>query len=652
MLLTLVLCMAAVPFLALALAPGPQVCRVPNASMHYASLPLESLQCYNDYSSYIRCSWREGVVTTLHTQPSLHHLDCMTNIESLCVPSPELRSRDRHAIHCQYNTTLFAIGIDDYFFFKVHHSAWLSATLNLSEHVRVHPPHGLSQRAVKGGGRLLFWKVSYSPKGSVYQTLNYQVGYRRLNQEWTVVELSEMKLEIEPDSLVPGCQYEARVRARAGKGLWSTWSPPVEWKTKEAMPPSPVNLQCVFDGETEVSCSWEVTRELSQFVTYSLCYWSHQDKLSQQCCRNPKVSDKPKDPLLKFSCSFTWDSSQEQIKVNLTPTYNMKLITAHKTVHPPAPSAMQVREDGDNWVVSWMLPKMDNVPLKFQIRYKRTNVQEQAQLYNISSDDPSYHIRAASLLPGEEYEAQVRAVVQPGFFNGIPSDWAEPVQWTTHSASWSYISLVYVITAVAVVSIFFMLFCMLPMCQRRFRMWKVSIPSPFQSKVVEGLMSLGDWSAVHKEPEQVDISKVQVLDKTPESQIYPKLTEDLCLPVWMASTDDSGTYKCITQHGWDVSTNHDGEDKLSKDTLLKDLKIPFSFQPSVLALSGMADLGQLCVEDSSYVPTSQASLPTCVSDYVEAPVSKRKLWQKDPKEAILQGLLEPSSLAYTQPPLP
>ncbi|KPP57941.1 hypothetical protein Z043_124283, partial [Scleropages formosus] len=279
MLLNLVLCMEVATLLALASTPGPQMCSVLNGSKQYASPALDSLQCYNDYRSYIRCSWREGAQTASHPLLSLHHKNLVTNTESPCVPygPPEPLSGGQRAVHCQYNTTVFAIGFEDAFFFKVPHFPHFSRTLTLSEHVRVRPPRDLSQTAVEGGGWLLRWNVSYSPKGSVYPTLNYQVAYRQPSQEWTVLEISERKLKIEMNSLIPGCWYEARVRARSGKGLWSEWGSPVAWQTEEVELPDPVDLQCVYDGETEVSCSWGLKRELAQFVTYSLSYGAHHD---------------------------------------------------------------------------------------------------------------------------------------------------------------------------------------------------------------------------------------------------------------------------------------------------------------------------------------------------------------------------------------
>uniref|UniRef100_A0A8C9VMW8 Fibronectin type-III domain-containing protein n=1 Tax=Scleropages formosus TaxID=113540 RepID=A0A8C9VMW8_SCLFO len=420
-----------------------------------SSPALDSLQCYNDYRSYIRCSWREGAQTASHPLLSLHHKNLVTN--TYVVGGCGYLSH-------RFQKTLVRIPV----FGPVYVCA-----------VRVRPPRDLSQTAVEGGGWLLRWNVSYSPKGSVYPTLNYQVAYRQPSQEWTV-GLRSRKLKIEMNSLIPGCWYEARVRARSGKGLWSEWGSPVAWQTEEGRfeLPDPVDLQCVYDGEAEVSCSWGLKRELAQFVTYSLSYGAHHDAPFQRCCSNTKLSDNPEDPLLKFSCSFYLDTPRTQIEVKLTPTYNKKNFSAHKMgKHLPS------------FVIQAMLPAegsnvRDSIHHFHTLRavYRKKYLSnEDMQQYNFSQDIHSFTISKASLCPDTQYEAQVRAIIQSSIFNGSPSEWTESVRWTTQPGNISFP------------------FVMLRHHQavgkevKKFRVWKLSIPSPLKSKVLEGLVKASSF---------------------------------------------------------------------------------------------------------------------------------------------------------------
>lgn len=43
--------------------------------------------------------------------------------------------------------------------------------------------------------------------------------------------VADTSVRLERQKLLPGRRYEARVRARAGVGRWSEWSPVVSWKT-------------------------------------------------------------------------------------------------------------------------------------------------------------------------------------------------------------------------------------------------------------------------------------------------------------------------------------------------------------------------------------------------------------------------------------
>ncbi|XP_061089307.1 cytokine receptor common subunit beta-like [Conger conger] len=503
---------------ALVLASGSQPC----PAAHYSSA-LESLECYNDYSTHIRCSWRESKLNLSQAPLSLFHLG-VNDSESQCKPIGPTDSPPAGGLEvrrqCQYNTTAFFVLNKDSYFFKTPHSPGLSKTLNVSQlAVRVRPPKSLSQGLTKGGGRELRWRSYYHPTSPIYPTLNYELAYRRLDQDWVVLEVSQNESwVIEWDRLVPGCVYEARVRCRGGRGLWSDWSPLVTWRTEEVSVPGPYNLQCVFDGVATMNCSWEVKSELAQFVTYNLFYRSPPTAPAIRCCFDTPV--RVDTSVLVQNCNFSI-SQQEQVVVELVPSRNTRQIQSSKHIRPTPPGNIKVQEKEGNWVLSWTAQKSSTVPISFEVQYWRSQSPEEK--INISESGLSHLIRESSLLPFTRYTAQVCSVITPNrsTYDGLPSDWTEHVHWTTPPARWSLVNILVPVISVCVAVLF--LWFAIPACRRRVNMWKMSIPSPFKSKVLEEFRkkSTNDSSAYENEVERAPVSETEVLDMVQAVQYFP-----------------------------------------------------------------------------------------------------------------------------------
>lgn len=50
----------------------------------------------------------------------------------------------------------------------------------------------------------------------------------------------------------------------------------------------------------------------------------------------------------------------------------------------------------------------------------------------------SFNILQASLVPSQEYQVKVRAVVAPGdesIYGGTPSEWSDAATWTSHEGT-------------------------------------------------------------------------------------------------------------------------------------------------------------------------------------------------------------------------
>ncbi|XP_036408699.1 cytokine receptor common subunit beta [Megalops cyprinoides] len=550
---------AALPLLAL--ASDAEICTAHSTSTNYTSPILESLQCINDYKSHIRCSWIESGERPAEARLSLYHWDDRQK-ESLCVPYGQpVKQADGRLVHCRYNTTVFALAIIDTFFFKTPCPPPFYKKLNLSEHVRVRPPQNLSERAVEGGGRVLTWQNPYPPQSNCTE-INYQVNYRRLGQDWMEKTTSGLELKIEAESLVPGCRYQARVRARKEKGLWSEWSPLVEWQTENAPVSGPSNLQCVFDGETEVSCSWEVKRDLAQFITYNLSYVTDKNRQSQWCSKvvSSPTSD---DPVLRFSCSFSVSSSWAEPEVKLVPAYNTKVILARDHVEPSPPDGVQVKEKGQDWLLTWTTSsKEEIVPVFYQVCYWSDDNQENVKFHNLSKGERSFVIHGSALLPSTRYKAQVRTLIAPdsgyNHHSGPPSECTPQVEWNTPPASWSMTTIIYIFISVLVAIVFIGLYIALPACHRRIVLWQVSVPSPLKSKVLEEIMKRSPNSrpTLQKEDEKTRICSVQVLDKD-QLQCF---SEDCCHPMGLTIVSDNGPFQCMAKQGRDAAFQPEGLD--------------------------------------------------------------------------------------------
>ncbi|XP_048848277.1 cytokine receptor common subunit beta isoform X2 [Brienomyrus brachyistius] len=391
---------------------------------------------------------------------------------------------------------------------------------SLKQHtLKVRSPPALFQQALHNGSSFLSWHNPLPSGSTLYPKLRYEVGYRRPGHDWMVLDVSQTNTTISKEWLVPSSEYEARVRARAGEGPWSDWSPRVLWQTEEAPgPEGPSNLQCLSDGDVTVSCSWELKRESAQFITYNLLYQPQRDRnitQPQRCYETVLVTSDSRDPVLRFSCSFSMPVDEE-LWVELTPAHVTKQFLSHSHIYPSPPSPVHLRQDGQDWLLTWTIPEYNSkIQLSHEVRYWDSETKDH-KYFNMSVHLNLYHIYGATLRPATHYWAQVRAVPAE-YFTGRPSEWTKPVEWDTPPGSWSMPKIVYISVAVLVTILFLGLYVSFPTFHRWLVSWDVSLPSPIKSKVLEGILkrSQSTWIVPHREVERARICSVQVLDNVP-----------------------------------------------------------------------------------------------------------------------------------------
>ncbi|KAF1379245.1 hypothetical protein PFLUV_G00174080 [Perca fluviatilis] len=528
----------------LALFGGPDCCTVhENSGLQNASPLLESLQCHNDYISYVYCKWRE------HKNMKLQLWFKTENNREQCIPhGAEVRDASEHrTVQCRYETHAFSIGIQHTVFFLKNKtlspcSSVPHKPLDLFQNLRARPPVNLSTHDEGDGVRRLSWSSPYASSSSLNKNLTYQLSFKTDRQDnWTSEDVTNTSMKLEKPLLLPGRKYEARVRARASVGQWSDWSSVVTWNTEQDTGRFP-SLHCVLDGEKEVTCSWEVSREVDLFITYELACRPNQTAPSNRCCENPKVSSDLSRAVMRYSCSL--DASH--LLLELLPVRNAKSFKADQHIRPNPPQQVKVRKQDSNWMVEWTEPNTaSKLTLYYQVSYYRTQDQGSPVLLNTSGGSMSESILDASLVPSQRYQVSVRSLLATPEYKGIPSEWTDPVEWTSHEgiheATWSLSTLIYFTTSLFVAAVFLTLYCTIPACRRRAVLWVDSVPSPGKSKILSEFKSGSSGTLMQNE--SMAICKVLRLDKastcSSDALLWPtKDTENNCLE------QDGGCWKC------------------------------------------------------------------------------------------------------------
>ncbi|KAK2916034.1 hypothetical protein Q8A67_000408 [Cirrhinus molitorella] len=478
------------------------------------SAVMDSLQCHNDYMSYVQCTWE--VDPRVHPQAEnmheLYYLDWNPELgseETLCASnrSGVLLSNGKISHVCRYDTDRFTLGTDHIMYFKLP-CVTQATSLRVAQHGKVQAPSDLIQMVADGGGHRLSWKSPYPESTNIAGTIVYQIQYRRHLHDWTIVDnISASEYMIDKKSLLPGYDYHARVRARGPMGLWSDWSHQVSWKTYND---GAFNLQCVIVGDTNVTCTWQMKTEHIQFMSYHLwCSTSNNTKPSA-CCEDPQllvVKSGSVEPPSKFRCSVNTPDPY-QLTVELKPVHYTKTFNTSKHVQLSQPDQIQVKEGNGTFILNWTKPVVsDDIEFYTELKLSTNKASK-----NFSVKENYCEILFESLDPATEYQAQIRLLHKPdGVYVVQPSEWSQPAVFKTKPdvgkvtgiGSSPISSVIYILIPVFVAVIFIILYNTLPALHRRIKLWKGSIPSPIKSKVLEGMLkkSPSAWPNLQSEKE-------------------------------------------------------------------------------------------------------------------------------------------------------
>uniref|UniRef100_A0A8C2IB86 Fibronectin type-III domain-containing protein n=1 Tax=Cyprinus carpio TaxID=7962 RepID=A0A8C2IB86_CYPCA len=478
------------------------------------SAVLDSLQCHNDYMSYVQCTWE--VDPQVHPQENMHELyfwDTSMKIDTLCVSNASgvLLSNGKISHVCRYNTDRFSLYAVHILYFKVP-CVNRATTLRVAQHGKVWAPIDLTERVADGGGRLLSWRSPYPVSSNMTGTLVYQLQYtfRGYMHDWTIVDnITASEYMIDKESLLSGYHYQARVRARGPVGLWSDWSPLVSWKTHND---GVFNLQCMIAGETTVTCTWQMKTEHYQFMSYHLwCNNNNNNNLSV-CCEDPQLKSRDVE-LSEFMCSVkTPDPSL--LTVELRPVYYARNFNSYKHIKLSQPDQIHVKEGDGVFILNWPEPAVSE-DIEYSIQLK-ISTSKTSKMCNLSAEERDFDLNFSDLDPSTEYQAQIRLLPEPDDTYDIElSEWSQPAVFKTKPVSSSISPVIYILPSVFVAVLFFVtLYNSLPFLHRRIEIWKGSIPSPIKSKVLEGMVkkSPGGWPNLQIEKETTAICVLLAAD--------------------------------------------------------------------------------------------------------------------------------------------
>ncbi|NP_001166524.1 cytokine receptor common subunit beta precursor [Cavia porcellus] len=474
------------------------LCRGPRVEGSEDTVPLQTLRCYNDYTSRIVCSWaaeaaaEQLINVTLHRHRRLlksNHSEAVSCELTEDMPWSHCPSSPCVPRRCVIPYTAFALADNDYYSFEPDRPLDIRLTVTLAQHVQPPPPQDV-QINTSGDQVLLTWSVALEGPHTSWlsqRDLEFEVVYKRLHEPWesaSTLHSNSSQAALGPELFLPSSTYVARVRTRLARGSGfsgrpSQWSPEVSWSSQPGDQAQPQNLQCVFDGAHTLSCSWEVRSQVTSSVSFGLFYRSSLDAGEQEC---PQVQkEELHDIYTRHSCQIRVSNPRphSQYTVTVRPRNGEKFIRSANHIQMAAPT-LNVTKDGDTYSLRWVTEKMyySHIENTFEIQYRTAGDRwENSKTETLKN---AHNMPLPPLEPATTYLARVRVKPSPGgAYNGIWSEWSEEQRWTTDWALPTWV-LALVLVLVTLALLLALRFCGL-YGYRLNRKWKEKIPNPSKS---------------------------------------------------------------------------------------------------------------------------------------------------------------------------
>uniref|UniRef100_A0A674ILG3 Colony stimulating factor 2 receptor subunit beta n=1 Tax=Terrapene triunguis TaxID=2587831 RepID=A0A674ILG3_9SAUR len=183
----------------------------------------------------------------------------------------------------------------------------------------------------------------------------------------------------------------------------------------------PKNLRCRFNGVDRLMCSWEVRREVTSSVLFTLFYRTPPTSEETECS---PVHEKelPGSHYLLHSCEInvTNPSRLSQYLITVRPKKEEKLIQAYQNIKPLAPINVTMTKMKDQeYELRWtkQILSYDHIGQRYEFLYWKTGD-------SLEMLEPSTH-----------YRGKMRARVHSDTYTGPWSEWSEDCTWETESGT-------------------------------------------------------------------------------------------------------------------------------------------------------------------------------------------------------------------------
>nr|XP_023415766.1 cytokine receptor common subunit beta [Loxodonta africana] len=593
----------------------------PPASPRSEAVPLQSLSCYNDYTSRIQCRWADTEAAQRYINVTLYRwqdnyppepvpCDLSDDMPWPDCPSPPCVSR-----RCVISHSFFVTGGNDHFSFQPDRPLGAQLTVTLTQHVQPPEPEDL-QVSHAGDGFLLTWRAHLGGLQSRWLSerhLESELVYRRLQDSW-----EEASTPLLPEALTRApCAGPGVAPSTGFSGKPSKWSPEVRWDSQPGDEAQPQNLQCFFNGADVLSCFWDVRSVVASSVPFTLFYKPSRDTEEKEC--SPVLKEKLSSPYTRHRCQIPVLDSEthDQYTVSVKPKKEEKLIKSSEHIQMGCPT-LNVTKDGDSYILHWEADK-DLAP-NFEVQYRKdTALWKEAKTEALQN---TYSLWLSGLEPSTRYWARVRVKPTPAIYNGIWSEWSEARSWDTEGVLpvWALAFILVLVTLALLLALFF---CSIH-GYRLNHEWKEKIPNPGKSHLFQN-----GGAGLRVPDSTLAFTSRSLLHKCPCDSLIPEL-EGVC----PEHCGDSKVSPLTTEKPKKASDSPSGPHMTP--AALEPMEQPPSPQPGLSPPSGM--------------PKSQASGFNFNGPYIRLPHSRSlsDFWGQltSPDVGRSEKPLPPGSLEY------
>ncbi|XP_030065976.1 cytokine receptor common subunit beta [Microcaecilia unicolor] len=475
---------------------------------------LESLQCYNDYNTYVVCTYEESLAAQKLLNMNLVYWTSGLNRrkkETCSMMEPRLNDSDHVEWTCWRHQEDFVIAMHDIYTFLPDRELNTSIQISLSQNIQPLPPLKPRIERLNTSDFLLMWESSYDMNHRYLMTdkMQYEVAYKRIWEPWEMALLllvSNMSQCIFKNSaLIPG-NYVARIRAKPIEdskfmGHWSEWSTEVRWVVQAEDEAKPRNLRCLFNGIDKLACHWEVRKEAIDSVSFML-YYKEGPLEKEKECRPYHKLELPGVPYVFSSCeiNITNLSMHSQYVIMVRPALETKNIKPCMNIQPLPPENLTMEKmDPGEYQLSWKSHQLGfiDIPQQYQVQYckiegKQKDKNEHSHAcrwINITKGPKEVFLNVNSHLdPETQYVAKVRAHTMEdnpnNCYNGPWSKWSEEYQWKTDKGTvaqnwqWQLLLVPIGMTVLIICACFGYRYL-----KRAKKKWEDKIPDPRKSKL-------------------------------------------------------------------------------------------------------------------------------------------------------------------------